>query len=152
LPISIIGLGFQVTLGRLLGDSTDEGIDARTSYQFLAALFGSAMAWPIIASALLVAMYSKSNEISSIINLDIFTFIGTTQLDLVITMAIIWVGIIVSFFIAGHICAWTWDDWTDFKKALTRLRMSKVTRQNLRGYLLTISNNRSDEGNGTVQT
>ena len=152
LPISIIGLGFQVTLGRLLGDSTDEGIDARTSYQFLAALFGSAMAWPIIASALLVAMYSKSNEISSIINFDIFTFIGTTQLDLVITMAIIWVGIIVSFFIAGHICAWTWDDWTDFKKALTRLRMSKVTRQNLRGYLLTISNNRSDEGNGTVQT
>jgi hypothetical protein len=110
------------------------------------------MAWPIIASALLVAMYSKSNEISSIINFDIFTFIGTTQLDLVITMAIIWVGIIVSFFIAGHICAWTWDDWTDFKKALTRLRMSKVTRQNLRGYLLTISNNRSDEGNGTVQT
>ena len=152
LPISIIGLGFQVTLGRLLGDSTDEGIDARTSYQFLAALFGSALVWPIIASALLAAMYSNSNEISSIINLDIFTFIGTTQIDLAITMAIIWVVTIFSFFVSGHICAWTWDDWTDFKKAVTRLRFSKVTRQNLRGYLLTISNNRSDEDNGTVQT
>jgi len=152
LPISIIGLGFQVTLGRLLGDSTDEGIDARTSYQFLAALFGSALAWPIIASALLAAMYSNSNEISSIINLDIFTLIGTTQLDLVATMALIWVATIFSFFISGHICAQTWDDWTDFKKAITRLRMSKVTRQNLRGYLLTISNNLGDEDNGTVQT
>ena len=152
LPISIIGLGFQVTLGRLLGDSTDEGVDARTSYQFLAALFGSALGWPIIASALLAAMYSKSNEISGIIGLDIFTFIGTTQLDMAITMAILWVSTIFSFFASGHICARTWDDWTDFKKAITRLRMSKVTRQNLRGYLLTISNNLVDEDNGTVQT
>ena len=152
LPISIVGLGFQVAVGRLLGDSTDEGVDARTSYQFLAALFGSVFGWPIIASAILVAMYSNSTEISNIINLDIFTYIGTTQLDLVITMAIIWISTIFSFFISGHICARTWDDWTDFKKAIIRLRMSKVTRQNLRGYLLTISNNLGDESNGTVQT
>jgi hypothetical protein len=30
--------------------------------------------------------------------------------------------------------------------------MSKVTRQNLRGYLLTISNNLGDEDNSAVQT
>ena len=152
LPISIVGLGFQVTMGRLLGDSTDEGVDARASYQFLAALLGSAVGWPIIASAILVIMYSNSNEISNIIDLDIFTWIGASQLDLAITMAIIWFSTILSFFVSGHICARTWDDWTDFKKAITRMRMSKVTRQNLRGYLLTIYNNLGDEGNGTVQT
>ena len=82
LPISITGLGFQVIAGRLLGDSTDEGLDARTSYQFFAALFGSVLGWPIIASALLAAMYSNSDEISNVIDLDIFTLIGTTQLDI----------------------------------------------------------------------
>jgi hypothetical protein len=97
-------------------------------------------------------MYSNSNEISNIINLDIFTWIGSTQLDLAITMAIIWISIIFSFFLSGHICARTWDDWIDFKKAITRLRMTKVTRQNLRGYLLTISNNLGDEDNSAVQT
>jgi 1-acyl-sn-glycerol-3-phosphate acyltransferase len=152
LPISVISLGFQVTLGRLLGDSTDEGVDARTSFQFLAALFGSILAWPIAASVILSLMLSNSNEISEIIEYDIFSMIGNTQIELFATMVIIWIGLLFLFFISGHICARTWDDWSDFKKAITRLRMSKVTRQNLRGYLLTISNNIGDEANGTIQT
>jgi hypothetical protein len=152
LPISITSLSFQVILGRLLGDSTDEGVDARTSFQFLAALFGSILAWPIAASVALSLMYSNSNEISNVVGYDIFGIIGNTQIELFATMALLWIGIHVLFFISGHICARTWDDWSDLKKAIIRLRMSKVKRQNLRGYLLTISNNIVDEVNGTVQT
>ena len=152
LPISIAALSFQVIIGRLLGDSTDEGVDARTSFQFLAALFGSLLAWPIAATAILSQMYSNSDAISKIAGLDIFTTIGTSQAELIVTMAMIWLGIIILFFISGHSCAATWDDWTSFKKAVTRLRMSKVTRQNLRGCLLTVSNNIVAEVNGTIQT
>ena len=54
LPIFIISLLPQMVLGRVLGDSTDEGIDARTSYQFLAAMFGSIIIWPI-SSTVIVA-------------------------------------------------------------------------------------------------
>jgi len=151
LPLAIVSLGFQVALGRLLGDSTDEGVDARTSFQFLAALFGSILAWPIVATAILMQMYSNSATISKLIDLDIFTLLGTTQLEQFAAMVIIWLLLIFSFFISGHICARTWDDWTDLKKAATRLRMSKVKRQNLRGYLLTISNIIADEDNGTLQ-
>jgi hypothetical protein len=96
-------------------------------------------------------MYSNSATISKLIDLDIFTLLGTTQLEQFAAMVIIWLLLIFSFFISGHICARTWDDWTDLKKAATRLRMSKVKRQNLRGYLLTISNIIADEDNGTLQ-
>jgi len=57
LPFSVTSLGFQVALGRLLGDSTDEGQDARTSYQFLAAFFGSLLVWPLIAALWLGAAF-----------------------------------------------------------------------------------------------
>jgi len=144
LPISVIALGFQVILGRLLGDSTDEGVDKRTSFQFMAALFGSILTWPIAATAILSQMYTNSDAISKIAGLDIFTTIGTTQVEIIAAMVIIWFGIIISFFISGYICVSTWDDWINFKKAISRLKMSKVTRQNLRGYLLTISNNLAD--------
>ena len=49
LPFAVTSLGLQITLGRVLGDSTDEGLDARTSYQFLAAFFGSMLVWPVVA-------------------------------------------------------------------------------------------------------
>ena len=151
LPIAIVSLGFQVALGRLLGDSTDEGVDARTSFQFLAALFGSILAWPIAATAILSQMYSNSTAINKMIDFDIFTPLGTSQIEQFAAMVIIWFVLIISFFISGHICVRTWDDWNDFKKVISRLRMSKVQRQNLRGYLLTISKILADEDNGTLQ-
>lgn len=152
LPISIVAISFQTVLGRLLGDSTDEGEDARTTYQFLAALFGSIFTWPIFASIILASMLSKSSQLSTLIGHDIFTILGDGQLTSFASMALIWGAIIVAFFFSGHICARTWDDWTDFRKAITRLKMAKVKRQNLRGYLLTISTNLTDQDNGTIQT
>jgi type III secretory pathway component EscU len=110
----------------------------------MAALFGSILTWPIAATAILSQMYTNSDAISKIAGLDIFTTIGTTQVEIIAAMVIIWFGIIISFFISGYICVSTWDDWINFKKAISRLKMSKVTRQNLRGYLLTISNNLAD--------
>ena len=32
-----------------------------------------------------------------------------------------------------------WDDWTDFKRAIRRLRTRGVERQNIRGALATLS-------------
>ena len=36
-----MSMGLQVALGLIKGNSTDEGIDARTSYQFVFALFAA---------------------------------------------------------------------------------------------------------------
>ena len=38
--------GWQIALGRILGDKTDEGLDARTSYHMLFGMFGSMCGGP----------------------------------------------------------------------------------------------------------
>ena len=47
LPFILISYGPQIMIGRLLGDRTDEGVDARTTFQFFAGMFGSLFYWPI---------------------------------------------------------------------------------------------------------
>jgi hypothetical protein len=51
MPISIITGGVQASVGKILGDINikNEGLDARTSHQFLASLFGSLFFWPPMA-------------------------------------------------------------------------------------------------------
>ena len=41
LPVFLLSMGVQSTLGLVKGNSTDEGVDARTTYQFVFALFAS---------------------------------------------------------------------------------------------------------------
>jgi uncharacterized RDD family membrane protein YckC len=37
----------MILAGKILGDKTDEGLDARTTYHFLASLLGPLIVWPI---------------------------------------------------------------------------------------------------------
>ena len=46
-PLTLFGSGIMILIGKVLGDSTDEGLDARTTYHFLASLLGPLIIWPI---------------------------------------------------------------------------------------------------------
>ena len=48
-PISIPSSGLQAFLGLYLGDRTDEGIDARTTYHMMAAILSPIIFWPPLA-------------------------------------------------------------------------------------------------------
>ena len=48
-PVALISTGFQASLAWFLGDRTDEGVDARTTYHLLAAMFSPVLIWPPIA-------------------------------------------------------------------------------------------------------
>ena len=48
-PISIPSTGLQAFLAWYFGDRTDEGVDARTTYHMLAAMFSPLIFWPPIA-------------------------------------------------------------------------------------------------------
>ena len=37
----------MILIGKVLGDNTDEGLDARTTYHFLASMLGPLIVWPI---------------------------------------------------------------------------------------------------------
>ncbi len=46
-PFTLIGSGLMILMGKVLGDRTDEGLDARTTYHLLASMLGPLLIWPI---------------------------------------------------------------------------------------------------------
>ena len=65
LPILFLCMGWQIALGRILGDKTDEGLDARTSYHMLFGMFGSMLWWPILATIITVLAIVFNSNIDS---------------------------------------------------------------------------------------
>ena len=65
-PVTLPSTGLQASLARYFGDRTDEGIDARTTYHMLAAMFSPILFWPPIA-ILATLTVSKLSMISIII-------------------------------------------------------------------------------------
>ena len=46
-PLTLYGSGVMILIAKILGDNTDEGLDARTTYHFLASMLGPMIIWPI---------------------------------------------------------------------------------------------------------
>jgi 1-acyl-sn-glycerol-3-phosphate acyltransferase len=53
-PLTLFGSGLMILIGKVLGDNTDEGLDARTTYHFLASLLGPLIIWPIPISIFVI--------------------------------------------------------------------------------------------------
>jgi len=131
LPLFLLSLGFQLLMGRILGDNTDEGLDARTSYQFLAAMFGSMIVWPLASLLLVGVLMWQSASIESLTGVDWMTFLGTSRLQQTCTILIVILVSLPLFWISGHSFAWAWDDFVDTRKAWNRKMMPKSEKQRL---------------------
>ena len=121
LPFAITSLGLQIALGRLLGDSTDEGLDARTSFQFLAAFFGSLLIWPLIAALWTGAVWVTQGDLATAMGwsagwLSLGTDTTTSGLFLVYLFCF------PVFWASGKSFAAAWDVWVDSRKAWLRYR------------------------------
>tara|TARA_B100001093_G_scaffold68951_1_gene59234 strand:- start:38670 stop:40301 length:1632 start_codon:yes stop_codon:yes gene_type:complete len=135
LPLFLYSLGPQVALGRLLGDSTDEGLDARSSYHFLAAMFGSLMFWPFMVAGIVVMEGVWHSSVVDLLGVDWYTVFGSSSAYIILTRALFALLLFPVFFISGRAAVLFWDDWSDATRALRRIRMDTTTRQNLRGSL-----------------
>lgn len=135
LPLFLFCFTPQIAVGRLLGDSTDEGVDARTSYHFLAAMFGSLMFWPFMALGLLGIENMYHSSVESIIGFDWHMVYGDSSVQQTLAKFTFVLGILPCFWLSGRTSALFWDDWCDFKRAVRRIRFNKTSRQNLRGSL-----------------
>jgi hypothetical protein len=120
-PFALTSLGVQIALGRLLGDSTDEGLDARTSFQFLAAFFGSMLVWPVVAAIWTLFVWYNRATVGDV------TGWGDGWLELVASSSVsgllmIYVLCFPVFWMSGKAFAAAWDVWVDSKKAWIRAR------------------------------
>jgi len=46
-PLTLTGSGLMILVGKVMGDRTDEGLDARATYHYLASMLGPLIIWPI---------------------------------------------------------------------------------------------------------
>lgn len=135
LPITVTAFGFQIALGRLLGDSTDEGLDARTSYQFLAAFFGSLLAWPVVAAGWLALAVQQHDIMAAQLGLEWLNIFGERQMHQFIAVAAFYLLCFPVFWISGMSFAWGWDAWVDFRKAGARRRLRRRMGERLSALL-----------------
>ena len=124
LPIFLISCGLQAVLGKYLGDKNidNEGLDARTSFQFLASMFGSLFFWPPIA--LIVSFIS-------VMQLDLLAALPTEVSSLSIfsneyvSTLVIAILLLPLFAISALIVVMGWDSLEDEKRSRRRNKLRK---------------------------
>ena len=139
LPAFLISLSPQLILGRFLGDRTDEGVDARTTYQFLAAMFGSVLLWPFFALIGVWIVWVNSSDISNILSLDITALFGDGKNSQLMSMIVIYVAMIPLFWTSGRMFGFWWDGYVDARRAYSRLTAGRQYRHNLEQGLRTLT-------------
>ena len=139
LPAFLISLSPPLILGRCLGDRTDEGVDARTTYQFLAAMFGSVLLWPFFALIGVWIVWVNSSDISNILSLDITALFGDGKNSQLMSMIVIYVAMIPLFWTSGRMFGFWWDGYVDARRAYSRLTAGRQYRHNLEQGLSTLT-------------
>ena len=119
----------------MLGDSTDEGIDARTSYQFLASMFGSLIIWPLAATIIVLIGYFQETNISSLVGFNWTEIFGSGPLFNILSIGIFWLVCFPAFWLSGKLGSLAWDDYTYLRNFVRRRTVSKADRQNLKGLM-----------------
>ena len=137
LPVFILSLSPQLILGRFLGDRTDEGVDARTTYQFLAAMFGSVILWPFFALIGVGLIYWNATDLTTIFSFDFEGFIETGS---VLALLAIYVLMFPLFWCSGRMFGLWWDSYVDMRKGFKRITASKQYKQNLEFELQALIN------------
>ena len=134
LPFAVTSLGLQITLGRVLGDSTDEGLDARTSYQFLAAFFGSMLVWPVVAGVWTALVWYNRAAVAELAGweADWLELAAGSPISGLAAVYLLWFPV---FWMSGKAFAAAWDVWVDTKKAWTRVRFPKEEKARLERLL-----------------
>lgn len=113
--------GVQTILGYKIGNKTDEGLDARTSFQFMVAMFVSLLLWPLIALGIIISIPFISPETASLF--PSFSYDGYIGWGLTILFGTI--IIIVILWLVAWLNILMWDYLQDLLKAIRRRRLSR---------------------------
>ncbi len=105
LPITLLSSGPQWGLAKFMAEGSDEGLDSRTSYFMLAAMFSPVFFWPPIALIGTLLIAGPSLTITSL-----WTFIL----------------LVLSFYIEAWICIRGLDLWSDSRTASRRANLSRT--------------------------
>jgi|TARA_B110000263_G_scaffold250186_1_gene271356 1-acyl-sn-glycerol-3-phosphate acyltransferase len=103
-PVTIPSTGIQAFLAWYMGDRTDEGVDARTTYHFLAGMFSPVLFWPPLAIVMSLLLIPPS--------------IHAIPFNL-------WLALVIIFLIhaSNVVFLFGYDCWTDFSTSSKRAKL-----------------------------
>ena len=131
LPTLFLCMGWQIALGRILGDKTDEGLDARTSYHMLFGMFGSMLWWPILATIITILAIAFNSNIDSSFGYDIVGMFGDAIWLELLAAVSIWIISIFIFWISAISFCNGWDAVADFSRWRRRLTTNPTVKEDL---------------------
>jgi hypothetical protein len=137
LPIFLVSLSLQMAFGRIIGDRTDEGVDARTTYQFLAAMFGSVLMWPFISILTIGSLWWFESELETILAFEWTQMFGESSSMRAAAIITVYLCSFPTYWLTGRMFGFWWDSYVDTKKAFSRLT-APGTYKNELGEKLTI--------------
>ena len=98
----IIGSGLQSVMARYMAEISDEGLDARTTYFFLAGMFSPVIFWPF--TSFVITFLSLWNDI--VLDYPLFSH----------QALLCFISIIFVFYISSLIFLLGYDHWSNFRK------------------------------------
>jgi hypothetical protein len=131
LPVFLVSLSLQMALGRFLGDRTDEGVDARTTYQFLAAMFGSVLMWPFISLLTVGGLWWFEAELKTILCFNWTQMFGESSFMVTTAILTVYLCSFPTYWLTGRLFGFWWDSYVDTKKAFRRLTTPGIYRNEL---------------------
>ena len=102
---AIIGSGIQSLLARYMAEGSDEGLDARTTYFFLAGMFSPVIFWPIISLLLVLILGINFLSLQGILCFILIIFV---------------------FYLSSLIFLLGYDYWSRFRKIVKISKFSKT--------------------------
>ncbi len=105
-PLTLVGSGLMILIGKVMGDRTDEGLDARTTYHLLASMLGPLLIWPIPIIGITCAFWFCLPELRE------WTIL------LILSLPIL-------FHISNKIALWAWDLYVTARDAYRIERLRK---------------------------
>lgn len=127
-PFFVLSMGLQIFFGQIMGNTTDEGLDARTTFHLLTALFGSTLVWP--AAAILIS-------ISFLMNMQAILGTSNTLPAIPVFVCVLVLSMFI-FRISCSLAVLSWDIYMDFKRALRRRKCSKLHANDIKQQALEI--------------
>ena len=131
LPILILSMGWQIALGRVLGDKTDEGLDARTSYHMLFGMFGSMLWWPTLATIITILTVVFNSNIEAEIGISLISIFGEEFWQKTLSLIMIWPMLIFLFWLSATSFANGWDAVSDFNKWRNRRKTNPLVKEDI---------------------
>ena len=101
---TIVGSGIQSILARYMAEKSDEGLDARTTYFFLAGMFSPVIFWPIISLVIIIVIEAN---ILSILGISLF------------------ISLMIGFYLSSLLFLMGYDIWSEYRQRLQIDKFSK---------------------------